>query len=85
MEADDEKAGSVGAGVSPPPVLRADLASFTGAGYGVLRIPAGVHLEPGQIVAVTDDEADMLTAEVLAVGEARANVRVHWNHDNSAP
>jgi hypothetical protein len=71
----------VAARVPPPLTLRADMASFTGAGYGTLRVPHGVHLEPGQTVFVTDDEADTLTAEVLAVRETTADVRVYWNHD----
>ena len=66
--------------VPPSPVLRADLASFPGAGYGTLRI-----LKPGQIIAVTDAEADTLAAEVLAVRETTADVRVRWHHDERTP
>lgn len=59
--------------------LKTDLASFTGAGYGSLRVPPGVHLNPGQTIAVTDDDADTLEAEVLASTGDKAEVRVHWD------
>lgn len=59
-------------------IVKTDLASFTGAGYRSLRIPSGVRLAPGQTIAITDDEADTLEAEVLAVAGDKAEVRVHW-------
>jgi hypothetical protein len=62
----------------PLRVLHTDLASFTGAGYGSVRIPDGVELRPGQAVVLTDDEADSLDAEVLATGADTAQVRVRW-------
>jgi hypothetical protein len=60
--------------------VKTDYASFTGAGHGTLRIPSGVHLAPGQVIAVIDDEADTLEAEVLAFTADKAEVRVHWDH-----
>lgn len=62
----------------PLRVVRADLASFTGAGYGTLRIPASTHLQAGQAIVVTDDEANVLGAEVLVVTGDTAEVRVRW-------
>jgi hypothetical protein len=40
----------------PLPVLRTDLAGFTAAGYGIVRVHDGVLLEPGQTVILTDEE-----------------------------
>lgn len=60
-------------------VVRTDLASFSSAGYGTLRVPTGVHLDQGQTIAVTDDDADTLEAEVLAVTGGKAEVLVHWD------
>lgn len=62
----------------PPCVLRTDLASFTGAGYGTVRVPDGVRLVPGQTIVLTDDEADSLEAEVLTTEGDTAQVRVRW-------
>lgn len=59
--------------------LTTDLASFPGAGYGTVRVPAGTHLRAGDLVAVTDDDADTLQAEVLSVAGDRAEIRVHWD------
>lgn len=51
---------------------------FTGAGFGTLRLPDDVRLELGQTIALTDDEADTVTAVVLSVTDGTANVWVHW-------
>jgi hypothetical protein len=60
-------------------VLLTDLAAFTGAGYGTVRIPAGVDLEPGQTIVLTDVEAGVLDAKVLAIKGDRGEVRVFWD------
>lgn len=75
-------AGMIDRDGRPLRVLLTDLAAFTGTGYGTVRIPARVDLEPGQTIALTDVEADVLDAEVLAVAGDRAEVRVFW--DSSA-
>lgn len=59
--------------------LKTDLASFTGAGYGRLRVRPGSHLVVGETVAVTDDEADTFEADVLAVNGDIADIHVHWD------
>lgn len=59
--------------------LRADLARFTTVGLGTLHGPAAASLQEGQIIAVTDDGADALQAEVLAVRSGEADIRVHWD------
>ncbi len=58
--------------------FRTDLASFTGAGYGTFRVPAGHVITPGQRVALIDDEADAVEAIVLSVDGDKAYVRAHW-------
>jgi hypothetical protein len=59
-------------------VLRTDLASFSGAGYGTVRVADGVQLEPGQTIVLTDEGADAVAADVLTVARGTAEVRVHW-------
>jgi hypothetical protein len=59
--------------------FRADLARFTSNGFGTLRDPAAGSLRPGQLIAVTDDDADTLRAEVLAVRDGEVDVRVRWD------
>lgn len=63
----------------PLRVLLTDLAAFTGAGYGTVRIPAGVELAPGQTIVLTDAGADVLDAKVLAMEGDRGEVRVFWD------
>jgi hypothetical protein len=59
--------------------FRADLTRFTSDGFGTLHGPAAGSLHAGQRIAVTDDEADTLEAEVLAVREGEADIRVRWD------
>lgn len=70
-------AGMLDANGKPFRVLSADLATFTSAGLGTLRIPAGVALEPGQTIAATDEGANTVEARVLAVTPDTAQVRVY--------
>lgn len=58
------------------PLLQADLAGFTGAGFGTVRVPSWVRLRHGDRVAITDDEADVLDAVVVSVTQDRAEVRL---------
>jgi hypothetical protein len=62
----------------PLRALRTDLAGFTGAGYGNIRVPDGVRLTPRQTIILTDDEADSVEAEVLTTDDGTAHVRVRW-------
>jgi hypothetical protein len=59
--------------------FQVDLARFTTNGFGTLHGPAAASLHAGQRIAVTDEEADTLEAEVLAVREGEADIRVHWD------
>ena len=56
-----------------------DLARFNTAGYGTLRDEGVNTLHVGDVVAVTDDDADTYEAEVLAVESGAAQVRVRWD------
>jgi hypothetical protein len=61
--------------------LHVDLARFTSAGYGTVFGEQADGLQLGMLVAVTDEDADTLTAEVLAVTTdptVSATLRVHW-------
>lgn len=61
-------------------VIKADYASFPSDGRGRIRVPNGMRLKKGQRVAVTDDEADTVEAEVLSdPTNGRAEVRLNWN------
>ncbi|MBD3926100.1 hypothetical protein IEZ26_15860 [Nocardioides cavernae] len=60
-------------------ILHTDMASFTGAGHGVARIPPGTALTPGETVYLVDDEADAVEAEVLSVADNTAQVRIRWD------
>lgn len=59
--------------------IRTDLASFTGAGHGSVRVPAGVELESGETVYLVDDEADAVEADILSVAGNKAQVRIRWD------
>ena len=69
----------------PMPVLRVDLSRFTSAGRGTVHGAAATELVVGQVVAVTDDEADVLEAEVLAVRPGAADLQVRWDVAREAP
>jgi len=56
-----------------------DLSRFTTKGYGTLYGAAATQLRPGERIAVTDDEADTLVAEVVRVSDGSAEVRVFWD------
>jgi hypothetical protein len=56
-----------------------DLARFNTAGYGTLRGQGVGTLRPGEVVSVTDDEADTYEAEVIAVEDETAQIQVHWD------
>jgi hypothetical protein len=59
--------------------LRVDLSRFTTAGFGTVHGAEADGLSTGQLVAVTDDEADSLEAEVLAVRSGAADLRARCN------
>lgn len=56
-----------------------DLARFTSTGYGQVRHPGVAKLRRGDLVAVTDDGADTIEAEVLDLVGQTAHVQVHMD------
>lgn len=56
-----------------------DLARFTTTGYGQVRHPDAATLRVGDLIAVTDDDADTVEAEVLDVAGHTAHVQLHLN------
>lgn len=56
-----------------------DLARFTSTGYGQIRHPDAAKLRRGEFIAVTDDDADTVEGEVLAVAGQTAQVQLHLN------
>lgn len=60
-------------------LLSADLARFTTAGFGTVRVPDVEGLRPGDAVAVTVEDAELLETVVLAVRDGEVDVRVWWD------
>lgn len=56
-----------------------DLSRYTSEGFGTLFTDAAEQLSPGDTIAVTDEDADTLAAEVLEVHPDRAVIRVLWD------
>lgn len=56
-----------------------ELARFNTAGLGTIRDAAVRSLHKGEIIAVTDDDADTFEAEVLDVTGDAAAVCVRWD------
>lgn len=62
------------------PTIRTDIASFASSGRGVIAEPAAIVLRAGDRLAVTDDGADTLAAEVLTDPVAGwVEVRIDWD------
>jgi hypothetical protein len=59
-------------------ILSADLTRITTSGLGTLRDPDVTDLRPRDTVSVTDEGADTVEAEVLAVRSGEVDVLVHW-------
>ncbi len=52
---------------------------MTRAGYGTIYGPKTEGLRVGQLIAITDDEADTIEAEVLDVCGDAVKIRAHWD------
>lgn len=59
-------------------IYETDLSRYTGEGYGVL-IADVTGLVPGDMIAVTDEDADVIAAEVVDIHEGSATIRVLWD------
>jgi hypothetical protein len=60
-------------------VVGVDLSRFSSSGYGTARGAFTSKFTLGQIIAVTDDDADTLEATVIALRPGSADLRVHWD------
>jgi hypothetical protein len=58
--------------------ISVDLSRFSAAGLGTVRGEAAEGLQQGEVVHVTDDDADVLEATVVESRGAEAELRVHW-------
>ncbi len=63
----------------PDTTIQVDFTRFTSAGYGTIYGPKTEGLRVGQFIAITDDEADTIEAEVLDVCGDAAKIRAHWD------
>ncbi len=64
----------------PERTIHVDFTRLTSAGYGTIYGPKTEGLRVGELIAITDDEADTIEAEVLEVcGDA---VKIHARWDN---
>ncbi len=59
--------------------IHVDFTRLTSAGYGTIYGPGTEGLRVGQFIAITDDEADTIEAEVLEVRDDAVKIRAHWN------
>ncbi len=58
--------------------VSADLARFTAAGFGTVHGPATDGFAAGEVVTVTDADADPLEATVVATRPGAVDLRVRW-------
>ena len=63
----------------PETVVHVDFTRLTSAGFGTIYGPEANGLHVGQVLAITDVEADTIEAEVLEVSDDSATIRAHWD------
>ena len=63
----------------PDKTIHVDFSRFTVSGIGTLYGLKACGLQPGDIIALTDTDADTIEAEVLEVREDMATVRAYWD------
>lgn len=62
------------------PTIRADMASVSSSGHGLMPEPVGIILRAGDRFAITDDDANTLLAEVLAdPSNGTVEIKIHWD------
>lgn len=59
--------------------IHVDFTRLTSAGYGTIYGPKTDGLRVGQLIAITDDEADTIEAEMLEVCGDAVRIRAHWD------
>ncbi len=60
--------------------INTDLTRFSSSGHGTVYGAAVRDLQAGEHIAVTDEDANTLEAEVLRVSEGRADIRIFWGN-----
>lgn len=60
-------------------VVDVDLSRFNSLGYGTVHGDFTSEFTLGQVIAVTDDDADTLEATVIALRSGAADLQVHWD------
>lgn len=63
----------------PDTTIQVDFTRLTSAGYSTIYGPKTKGLRVGQLIAITDDEADTIEAEVLEVCADAVTIRAHWD------
>ena len=63
----------------PDITIRVDFTRLTSAGYGLIYGPRSEGLQVGQLIAITDDDADTIEAEVIEIRGDAAKIRAHWD------
>ena len=63
----------------PETVVHVDFTRLNSAGFGTIYGTKVNGLRVGQIIAITDIEADTIEAEVLEVSNESATIRAHWD------
>lgn len=64
---------------TPDKTVKVDFSRLISAGYGKIYGPQAEGLRAGDVVAVTDDEADTIEAEVLEVSGDAARIHARWD------
>ncbi len=62
----------------PDKIIQVDFTRFTSAGYGTIYGPKTDGLRVGEIIGLTDDEADTIEAEVLEVCGDAVKIHARW-------
>lgn len=63
----------------PDTTIQVDFTRLTSAGYGTIYGPKSAGLRVGQLIAITDDEADTIEAEVLELNGDAAKIHARWD------
>ena len=63
----------------PEKIIHVDFTRFNSAGFGTVHGGPVAGLRVGEIVALTDDDADTVEGEVLEVLGDTATLRARWD------
>lgn len=63
----------------PETTIQVDFTRLTSDGFGTIYGPKAKGLHVGQLIAITDDEADTIEAVVLEVCDDAVKIRAHWD------